>query len=355
MPKGGNSYRQRNIGSTYLLNNRRYASGNADGKGSNVALLSFRRSYVSGGDTELKSNVGSKLNELANRSRSNPTQIIDRELFRLTTSIDTLIYSYENIKSKPGNMTPGITPETLDGISMETFVKLSRSLRDESFSFTPSRRVQIPKASGGTRPLSVASPLDKIVQEAMRLVLEAIFEPLFNDSSHGFRPNRGCHTALKRVSQNFQPVQWVIEGDLAKFFDTISHHKLMHLIENKISDRRFTKLIWKALKAGYFEFKTYKSNIIGTPQGSIVSPILANIFLHQLDEFVDSLKKSFDKGKKAPRTKESRYFEYHILKARKEGDLNRMQKLIAERSLIPAIDFGSEDFKRLVYVRYADD
>lgn len=242
-PKGGNSYRQRNIGSTCFLGNRGYATGNSVGKGSNVALLSFRRFYVSGGDMEAKSNVSSKLNELANRSRSNPNQIIDREVFRLATSVETLIYAYENIKSKPGNMTPGVTPETLDGISKETFVKQSRSLRDESFSFSPSRRVQIPKASGGTRPLSVASPLDKIVQEAMRLVLEAIYEPLFDDSSHGFRPNRGCHTALKRVSQNFQPVQWVIEGDLAKLFDSISHHRLMQLIENKISDRRFTKLI----------------------------------------------------------------------------------------------------------------
>lgn len=289
------------------------------------------------------------------RSKSNPNLIIDRELYSLTTSIETLIYAYENIKSKPGNMTPGVTPETLDGISKETFEKLSKNLRDESFSFAPSRRILIPKASGGTRPLSIASPLSKIVQEAMRLVLEAIFEPIFVDCSHGFRPNRGCHTALKIVSQTFQPVQWVIEGDLAKFFDSISHHKLMHIIENKIKDRKFTKLIWKALKAGYFEFGSYKNNIVGTPQGSIVSPILANIFLHQLDLFVTSLKEDFDKGSKAPRTKISRYFEYHILKARKEGNHEQLQKLIAERSLSPAVDFCSESFKRLVYVRYADD
>lgn len=129
----------------------------------------------------------------------------------------------------------------------------------------------------------------------------------------------------------------------------------MELLENRIKDRQFTKLVWKALKAGYFEFRTFKSNIVGTPQGSIVSPILANIFLHQLDLFVANLKENFDKGIRAPRSKESRYFEYHILKARKEGDLNRMRKLIAERSLAPSIDFGSDSFKRLVYVRYADD
>lgn len=125
----------------------------------------------------------------------------------MATNVETLIYAYENIKSKPGNMTPGVNPETLDGISKETFEDLSARLRDESFQFSPSRRVNIPKASGGTRPLSVASPLDKVVQEAMRLVLEAIFEPLFLNTSHGFRPNKGCHTALKDLSQTFQPVQ----------------------------------------------------------------------------------------------------------------------------------------------------
>lgn len=129
----------------------------------------------------------------------------------------------------------------------------------------------------------------------------------------------------------------------------------MQLIEDKIEDRRFTKLIRKALKAGYFEFKIYKSNIVGTPQGSIVSPILANIFLHQLDEFVLSLKEIFDKGDRAPRTKISRYYEYHILKARKNNNKKLVRELIAKRSKTPSIEFGSEDFKRLTYVRYADD
>lgn len=118
-----------------------------------------------------------------------------------------LIYAYENIKSNPGNMTPGVTPETLDGISKSKIEKLSLSLKNENFTFTPSRIIQIPKASGGTRSLSIASPMDKIVQEVMRLVLEAIYEPLFKDCSHGFRPNKGCHTALRQASQEFQPVQ----------------------------------------------------------------------------------------------------------------------------------------------------
>lgn len=356
LPKGSNSYWQRNNYSTWSSPKRlEYDLGNAKGKERVVASLLFSRTYVSGGDTEEKSNVASKLNKLAVRSNLYPNQKIDRELYSLIYKPEMLIYAYENIKSKPGNMTPGVTPETLDGISKSRIESLSQSLKDESFNFTPARRVQIPKASGGTRPLSVASPMDKIVQEAMRLVLESIYEPLFKDCSHGFRPNKGCHTALQQASRELQPAQWVIEGDLAKFFDSISHLKLMQMIEDKITDRRFTKLIRKALKAGYFEFKIYKSNIIGTPQGSIVSPILANIFLHQMDEFILSLKKSFDKGDRAPRTKESRYFEYHILKARKDNNKKLIRKLVAKRSKTPSIEFGSKEFKRLIYVRYADD
>jgi group II intron reverse transcriptase/maturase len=355
LPKGSNSYRQRSNYSTWIVSKAIYNLGNANWKGRVAAPLLFKRTYVSGRDTEEESNVGLKLNKLVKRSYDYPNQIIDRELYSMLTSVSMLSYAYDNIKSKPGNMTPGVTPDTLDGISQEKLEILSNSLRSEKFSFSPSRRILIPKVSGGSPPLSIASPMDKVVQEAMRLILEAIYEPLFKECSHGFRPNKSCHTALKKVSQEFQPVQWVIEGDLAKFFDTISHQKLMHLIEEKITDRRFTKLIWKALGAGYFEFKVYKSNVIGTPQGSIVSPILVNIFLHQLDQFVLSIKESFDKGNRAPRTKSSRYFEYHILKARKAGDNQAMRKLIAQRSLSPSIDFKSEEFKRLTYVRYADD
>lgn len=252
LPKGSNPYfilenyfiwQQSNYSTCTKPLGLVYVSGNAVRKERVTAPLLFKRAYVPGGDTEAKSNVGLKLNKLASRSNLVPNHKIDRELYSLVSSVDMLIYAYENIKSKPGNMTPGVTPETLDGISREKLENLSASLRSEKFSFTASRRIQIPKASGGKRPLSIASPMDKTVQEAMRLVLEAIYEPLFLDNSHGFRPNRSCHTALQKVSQTFQPAQWVIEGDLAKFFDTISHQKLMQLIENKISDRRFTKLI----------------------------------------------------------------------------------------------------------------
>lgn len=357
LPKSSNTYGNRALVVPAIEHNLTllYVTDNSVRRERGAVSLLFRRTYVSGGDTKEKFNVSDKLNKLSERSKTNPKIVIDRNLYSIISNVDTLIYAYESIKSKPGNLTRGVTPETLDGISKEKIQNLSESLKNESFKFSPSRRILIPKASGETRPLSIASPMDKIVQEAMRMVLEAIYEPLFKDCSHGFRPGKGCHSALKEVSQKFQPVQWVIEGDLAKFFDTISHQKLMQLIEDKITDRKFTKLIRKALKAGHMTFGNYKNNIIGIPQGSIVSPILANIFLDQLDNFVLSLKKEFDVGIKAPRSKASRYYEYHILKARKEGNLQVMRKLIAERSNQPSIDFGSKEYKKLVYVRYADD
>lgn len=116
-----------------------------------------------------------------------------------------LLIAYEKLKSNPGQMTPAVSPETLDGMSMEVIKDTVERLENESFQFQPARRVRIPKSSGGTRPLTIASPRDKIVQEAIRMILEAVFEPNFSPYSHGFRPQRGCHTALKAVKQDFQP------------------------------------------------------------------------------------------------------------------------------------------------------
>ena len=132
----------------------------------------------------------------------------------------------------------------------------------------------------------------------MRMILEAIFTPTLSKNSHGFMANKGCHSALKQVYMQFKGVTWVIEGDISKCFDSIDHHKLMNIIENKITDRRFRKLIWKSLRAGYFEFNVYQHSITGTPQGSIISPILCNIFMNQLDQFVDNLSSKFNKGDK---------------------------------------------------------
>jgi retron-type reverse transcriptase len=154
--------------------------------------------------TTVKSNVFDRLNKLNQESKN--MKPIDRSLYGLVCDLDMLKLAYENLKSKPGNMTPGIVPETLDGISIKApeLEKIQRDLKSEKFQFKPIRRVQIAKKVSGTRNLSIASPRDKLVQEIIRLILGAIFEPRFQEESHGFRPNRSCHTALKQINQKFQ-------------------------------------------------------------------------------------------------------------------------------------------------------
>jgi len=293
-----------------------------------------------------------KLADLNTRSQKYPQGIIDRNLYSMM--LDECIYmlAYDKLKSKPGNMTPGINPTTLDGISKKWIVETVESLKTEQFKFKPGRRIQIPKANGGQRPLTIASPRDKIVQECIRMILEAIFEPTFSDNSHGFRAGKSCHSALKHVKINFDSSTWIVEGDISKCFDNINHNLLMNLIENKILDRRFTNLIWKALNAGYFEFRTFQHSLTGTPQGSIISPILANIFLDQLDKFVEQLSVNYSKGKQARPNPEYTKIKY----LRNQAETPEIAlNLFKQMQTLPYADPFDPKLRRLVYVRYADD
>jgi retron-type reverse transcriptase len=227
------------------------------------------------------------------------TSTVNTKVLDLMCDTDVLIAVYTKIKSSPGNMTPGMDSETLDGINISWFDKLKKDLRTNAFQFRSARRIEIPKPNGkGTRPLGIASPRDKIVQGAMLLILEAIFEPSFVTHSHGFRPGKGCHTALKEVKNTFSAVNWFIEGYISKCFDTFNNKLLVHLISKRINDKGFIDLLHKALKAGYMFQGQFFSPDVGTPQGSIVSPILCNILLHDLDQFVLNLQKNFDLGKR---------------------------------------------------------
>jgi group II intron reverse transcriptase/maturase len=295
---------------------------------------------------------------------------VNGELYRLMYRRDLFVVAYEKLKSVPGNMTPGADGSTLDEFSLRTIDNIIAQLRDESFQFSRARRVHIPKANGKTRPLGIAPPRDKIVQEVMRMVLEAIYDSphgsSFSDESHGFRPNRGCHTALKSIRNNWSGVTWIIEGDVKAAFDCIDHDILINIIRRRITDERFINLIRKALTAGYYEFKKPVESVVGTPQGSIVSPILCNIFLHELDEFVAGLVKTHEKGKAKRTTTEYNYRQKQIEKVR--STLNALPKDVDERkestrelkALLktqkqssPTRDDGS--FIRVKYVRYADD
>jgi group II intron reverse transcriptase/maturase len=268
---------------------------------------------------------------------------VNVKVINIVADTSILKMAYARIKSEPGNMTPGVDDVTLDGINNQWFENVSKSLKTGAYQFKPARRVEIPKPQGGTRPLGVASPRDKIIQEAMRLVLEAIFEPSFSTHSHGFRPSRGCHTALKEIKNTFSAMNWFIEGDISKCFDSFDHNILIEALQERITDQVFMDLIRKALKAGYvFQGNLFQPEL-GTPQGSIISPILCNVLMHKFDEWVMNKREEFDKGTRRRTNPEWK-------RLTRSGDIKTAHKLH-----IPSGMANDPDYKRLKYVRYADD
>ncbi|EJE8548119.1 hypothetical protein M5238_002852 [Vibrio vulnificus] len=291
---------------------------------------------------------------------------INKDLYRLMFREDLYLIAYEILKSKAGNMTKGSDGSTIDGFSKTTVKNIIARMKDESFQFNPARRVDIPKANGKTRPLGIASPTEKVVQQLMLIILEAIYDDTFSINSHGFRANRGCHTALKDFRNKWSGVNWIIEGDIKGFFDNISHEILINIIRKKISDERFLNLIRKALNAGYLTFGKRINSIVGTPQGSVVSPILANIYLNVFDKYVEQeiiAKNETGKDKKVHPAKRSalRKYRYRLKRASETDDIELKNNLIAEAKIYKeeadkapsVIDDGS--FIRIKYIRYADD
>lgn len=179
-------------------------------------------------------------------------------------------------------MTKGTDGKTVDGMSLKRIERLIEQLRNESYQPQPSRRVYIPKKNGKMRPLGVPSFDDKLIQEVIRMILEAIYEGSFSKQSHGFRPNHSCHTALSQIQICFTGSKWFVEGDICSFFDNINHKILIDILRERIADERFLRLICKFLKASYLEEWTYHNTYSGTPQGGLISPILANIYLDKL-------------------------------------------------------------------------
>jgi len=287
---------------------------------------------------------------------------VNSDLYRLLYQTDLYTVAYERIKSSPGNMTAGTDRVTLDGFSMKVIEDIIGSIRDESFQFKPSRREYIPKANGKMRPLGIPSPRDKVVQETMRMVLEAIYDSpkgsYFRDSSHGFRPNRSCHTALREFKRKWAGVTWIIEGDIKSCFDEIDHHVLTSLLRRKISDDRFINLVWKALRAGYMWMRKRKESLLGSPQGSVISPMLANVYLHELDVFVEGLKKKYEKGKNRKVSPEYRTInrKRNYLLEKSEGVwTEEIKELTKQMRSIPAMVTEDPNYVRVRYIRYADD
>lgn len=263
-------------------------------------------------------------------------------------------------------MTPGSDDKTIDGMSIERIGHLIATLKDESYMPTPARRVYIPKKNGKKRPLGIPSIEDKMVQEVVRLILEAIYEGHFENTSHGFRPRRSCQTALRSIRNLFTGANWFIEGDIKGFFDNIDHHILIDTLRERISDERFIRLIWKFLKAGYIEDFTFHNTYSGTPQGGIISPILANVYLDKFDKYMREYAESFDKGKKRRENPLHAKYSRKAIRLRKairnatDEDIKR--ELLSQLKVAEAMTRNASasmamdsNYKRLKYIRYADD
>lgn len=277
-------------------------------------------------------------------------------VYRCLFNENLYLTAYGKIYSNQGALTPGTEDDTMDGMSLPRVRKLIELLRHERFQPRPSRRTTVPKKSGGRRPLGIPNGSEKLVQEVLRLVLEAYYEPRFRESSHGFRPERGCHTALKHLKQSFTGTTWFIEGDIKGCFDTIDHDILLNILRRDIQDGRLIALIERFLKAGYMEEWEYHQTYSGTPQGGILSPLLSNIYLHELDRYIeDELIPQHTQGKRRDVNLEYKRLSNRIEKARKRGDLETAHQLELDRRQLPSQDTHDPNYRRLRYCRYADD
>ena len=302
------------------------------------------------------------LTKLQENSKRNREEVFTR-LFRYLLRSDIYYVAYHHLYANNGAGTRGINNDTADGFSETYVAKIIEALKAGSYTPSPVRRTYIRKANGKMRPLGLPTFTDKLVQEAIRMILEAIYEPLFSNYSHGFRPGRSCHTALAQLKHEFIGASWFIEGDIKGCFDHIDHKVLLNTLGKKIKDARFLNLIRLFLKAGYMEDWRYYGTYSGTPQGGILSPILANICLNELDAYVEKLKRDFD-----VRTPYRVTPEYYAI-ARQRNNIRRKinrrsageerDSLIAEYRRL-SVELRKTpakvcDDKKLKYVRYADD
>lgn len=277
-------------------------------------------------------------------------------VYRSLFSEDLFLAAYDKIARNRGALTAGTENDTVDGMNLARIRKIIEQLRSERFRFHPARRIQIPKKSGGTRPLGLPNFTDKLVQEVLRMVLEAYYEPRFRDSSHGFRSGRGCHTALTAVTHKFIGGAWFIEGDIRGCFDNIDHETLIAILARDIQDGRLLNLIRMGLEAGYMEDWQYNRTYSGTPQGGILSPLLANIYLNELDAFIeDTLIPQYTRGERRAPNLEYYRLGYYIKCARKAGNQDQVKQLELKRRTMPSQDVYDPNYRRLQYVRYADD
>jgi len=294
-------------------------------------------------------------------------------LYRNLYNPEFYLEAYARIARSQGSMTPGTDGMTLDDMNMPRIERLIGKLKDHSYQPNPARREYIEKKNDPSkkRPLGIPSTDDKLVQEIVRMILEAIYEPTFSPKSHGFRPKHSCHTALAQVKLTFEGVKWIVEGDIKSCFDSFDHHVLINILRERIKDEYFIALIWKMLRAGYMEQWTHHNTFSGTPQGSGCSPILANIYLNELDKFMAAYKIDFDVqtaikrkptyeyqrivSKTYKRGLKAKKLQFNGEKNKREAVMQEIKALQNSRLNIPAYPVFDHDYRKMQYNRYADD
>src|SRR6266700_161628 len=278
-------------------------------------------------------------------------------VYRQLYNRDLYLIAYGKIYRNAGATTQGTTGETVDAMSLAKIDAIITMLRQERYRWKPVRRVSIPKRnSTKKRALGLPTWSDKLLQEVMRLILDAYFEPSFSEHSHGFRPQRGCHTALKDIYEHWAGVTWYIEGDISACFDSLSHDIVLETLAEHIHDGRFLRLIRGLLKAGYLEDWQWNRTLSGAPQGSIIGPILSNIYLSKLDAFVEkTLILAYTRGERRRANPLYSHLNNTIRRKRKQGKVEEVRRLEQQRRTLSSVDPYDPNYRRLRYCRYADD
>lgn len=280
------------------------------------------------------------------------------DLYPKLYNVELWLLAYQLLAPKPGNLTPGTDGQTIDGAGLKLIDQLIHELKIMSYKPKPARRVYLPKPNGKQRPIGIAGFRDKLLQTVIKLLLEAVYEPTFANTSHGFRPGRNCHTALQQVKEQVG-IRWWIEGDIKSFFDTMEHQVLLKILNKRITDQRFLHLISQLMRAGYIENWQFHQTYSGVAQGSCLSPLLSNIYLNELDQVMLTKAKDFNRGKRRKRNP-----EYHRIgqncyyakkKARQNGEWRTYKTLQQQMLSMPYQEPMDPDYRRLVYTRYADD
>ncbi len=280
-------------------------------------------------------------------------------IYRLLYNKEWFLIAYKNIYANNGAMTKGITNETVDGMSIAKIDRIIDQLKRETYRFAPVRREYIKKrGSKKQRPLGLPTWSDKLLQEVIRLILNAYFDPQFSDTSHGFRSNRGCHTGLEaiRTKEGWKSVRWFVEGDIRDCFGSIDHDILLGILAEKIKDNRFLRLMRQFLECGYLEEWKYNATLSGCPQGSILSPLLSNVYMDKFDQFMEQhVLPAFNRGGRRAENKAYKALRKQMEKHMRHQDWKTVKELHKQRQSMPSKDTNDPAFRRLYYIRYADD